>query len=78
MPAGGGGGFLINIRRIGQLIFGVRENDPVYNCPVHIEEGCAHVDGMLCDMKTCEILKKKKEDACLAKNVDQRVEDLSR
>lgn len=38
-----------------------RENDPVRSCDVYKTVGCAHVDGMLCDMKTCEILKKHKE-----------------
>lgn len=33
-----------------------RSNDPVYSCRVHKEIGCAHIDGMLCDMKTCGIL----------------------
>ena len=69
---------MISIRRIGQFIFGIREDDPVYNCVVYAEEGCAHVDGMLCNMKTCEILRKRREGICLAKNADQRVEDLSR
>lgn len=35
-------------------------NDPVRHCPVYkdLENGsCAHVDGFLCDMKTCNILK---------------------
>jgi len=35
---------------------GERTFDPVYNCEVHKEIGCSHVDGMLCDMKTCDIL----------------------
>ena len=30
-----------------------RLNDPVYHCEIYIAEGCAHVDGFLCDMKTC-------------------------
>ena len=36
------------------------DNDPVKNCAVYkdIDNGrCAHVDGFLCDMKTCNILK---------------------
>lgn len=40
-------------------IFG-RKNDPVKSCDVYKKEGCAHVDGPLCDMKTCEILSKFK------------------
>jgi hypothetical protein len=30
--------------------------DPVRHCDVYKAEGCAHVDGFLCDMKTCGIL----------------------
>lgn len=33
------------------------EDDPVYNCDVHKDIGCSHVDGMFCDMKNCIILK---------------------
>lgn len=32
-------------------------HDPVKSCEVHKEIGCAHVDGFLCDMQTCNILK---------------------
>ena len=38
----------------------IYKNDPVKNCAVYkdIDNGrCAHVDGFLCDMKTCIILK---------------------
>ena len=35
-------------------------NDPVHNCDVYTDLGCSHVDGYLCDMKTCGILKKHK------------------
>lgn len=30
-------------------------NDPVRNCKVYKLFGCSHIDGMLCDMKTCDI-----------------------
>jgi hypothetical protein len=30
-----------------------RRYDPVHNCHVYKNVGCAHVDGMYCDMKTC-------------------------
>lgn len=30
-------------------------DDPVRHCEVYKSEGCAHVDGFLCDMATCEI-----------------------
>lgn len=34
-----------------------RSNDPVYSCSYHKEHKCSHVDGYLCEMKTCNILK---------------------
>lgn len=34
----------------------MRANDPVYSCKIYTQEGCSHVDGYLCDMKTCNIL----------------------
>ena len=37
------------------------EDDPVYRCDIYITDGCSHVDGMLCNMKTCNILKDYKE-----------------
>lgn len=33
-------------------------NDPVKYCQVYKEIGCSHVDGYLCDMKTCDIRQK--------------------
>lgn len=33
------------------------KNDPVKDCIVFKTKGCSHVDGILCDMKTCTILK---------------------
>ena len=41
------------------------KNDPVRHCPAYkdLENGsCVHVDGYLCDMKTCNILKDYKEN----------------
>lgn len=32
-------------------------NDPVKSCAVYKLLGCSHVDGMLCEMETCTILK---------------------
>lgn len=46
------------------------KNDPVYSCQVHKTEGCAHVDGLLCDFPDCSILKAAQkphdDDACCA------------
>lgn len=29
--------------------------DPVTDCNVYKEKGCCHVDGLLCDFKTCSM-----------------------
>lgn len=35
-----------------------KKNDPVASCGVYkSKESCTHVDGYLCDMQTCDILK---------------------
>tara|TARA_R110000787_G_scaffold62470_3_gene141262 strand:+ start:1337 stop:1516 length:180 start_codon:yes stop_codon:yes gene_type:complete len=39
-----------------------KENDPVRSCDVYKKIGCSHVDGYLCDMKTCDILKDYKKE----------------
>jgi len=36
----------------------MRNGDPVRHCEVYKEIGCAHVDGYLCDMGTCDIREK--------------------
>ena len=38
----------------------LRSNDPVYSCIVYKRHGCSHLDGVLCDIKTCDILKEYK------------------
>lgn len=30
--------------------------DPLKHCGVYRKEGCTHVDGFLCDTRTCDIL----------------------
>ena len=35
----------------------IRDKDPVKHCALYLEEGCAHVDGYLCDFPDCTILK---------------------
>lgn len=37
------------------------KNDPIKQCEVYKQIHCSHVDGYLCDMKTCSILKDFKE-----------------
>lgn len=34
----------------------LRKTDPVYGCELYKEQGCAHVDGMLCDFPKCSML----------------------
>ena len=37
----------------------LRDNDPLYSCEVYKDKkngSCSHIDGCLCDMKTCNIL----------------------
>ena len=36
-------------------------DDPVRHCKAYKDMGCAHVDGMHCDMRTCDILKGYKD-----------------
>lgn len=38
--------------------------DPVHNCEVYKKDGCAHVDGPLCDIKTCDILDVLRLEKC--------------
>jgi len=44
-------------------------NDPVRKCSLYRNEGCAHVDGLLCDYPECSMLKeyndKLKESAMI-------------
>lgn len=50
----------------GYKILHMDDDDPVYHCPVFKKHGCSHVDGMLCDMKTCPILRAYRiEKECL-------------
>lgn len=39
-----------------------KDMDPVRHCTVYRTVGCAHIDGYLCHMKTCEILRDYLED----------------
>lgn len=42
------------IKKIAAKIKNRRQNDPVYSCQQYKTHGCAHVDGMLCNLKTCK------------------------
>lgn len=53
------GGRTMNIiKRIKRLWYRLCNSDPVYNCPVYKNEGCAHVDGPLCVPSDCDIVHK--------------------
>jgi hypothetical protein len=41
--------------KIIELLFHGSKDDPVRHCKVYKTVGCAHVDGMLCNMKTCDV-----------------------
>lgn len=57
-PGGKGSGarpLSVSIQKFGEefdRIFGSK-NDPVKHCEVYKKDGCAHVDGPLCNMNTC-------------------------
>ena len=38
---------------IKRLFYRWRNSDPAKHCPVYTEQGCAHVDGMLCNFPDC-------------------------
>lgn len=39
--------------------------DPVKSCPVYKNEGCAHVDGYLCNYPDCPMIEKTLNDKIL-------------
>ena len=45
------------LRKIISWFKNLRKSDPLYSCKVYKHHGCAHVDGFLCDMKSCPILR---------------------
>jgi hypothetical protein len=54
---------------LGRLLFWLHAcDDPVRHCDVYKAEGCAHVDGFLCDMKTCKILADHRAAAAIARD----------
>ena len=38
-----------------------RKNDPLYSCELYKNEGCSHIDGMLCDFPECSMNKEYME-----------------
>lgn len=53
---------MITIFDFFKKIFGKRDNDPVYYCDFYKEYGCPHIDGVLCEMKTCDTLIRHKNN----------------
>lgn len=43
------------MNKLMQFIFPWSKDDPVRHCNVYKTVGCAHVDGMLCNLKTCDV-----------------------
>lgn len=53
----------MNIKdKIKRLFYRVKNSDPVYNCPVYLNDGCALVDSPYCEISNCRILGKWKGD----------------
>lgn len=44
-------------------------NDPVTGCDLYKDEGCSHVDGLLCNYPDCEILKEHKTNCINKKDI---------
>lgn len=38
------------------IYYKFKKYDPVKKCEIYKREGCSHVDGIFCDMKTCSTL----------------------
>lgn len=45
--------FKIIIKRIKRFFFRLKNSDPFYHCPVWKNEGCSHVDGLICNFPNC-------------------------
>jgi len=50
-------GIALEVRKSLDKLPSVSFNDPVTQCQCYVEQGCSHVDGMHCEMKSCTILK---------------------
>lgn len=42
-------------KKIKRFYYRFRNSDPLHHCPYHLNEGCVHVDGPLCDFPKCSI-----------------------
>lgn len=43
------------VNKLKRLYWRWRNSDPVRKCPVYKNEGCSHVDGLLCNFPNCDI-----------------------
>jgi hypothetical protein len=48
--------FKIIIKRIKRFFFRLKNSDAFYHCPVWKNEGCSHVDGLICNFPNCTTL----------------------
>lgn len=48
-------GIMCAVGLIAPVIYGyfIKNTDPVHSCKLYKDEGCAHVDGMLCNFDEC-------------------------
>ena len=46
------------VQRLIEILENSLLSDPVRYCEVYRDIGCTHVDGYLCDMRTCDIRQK--------------------
>ena len=49
---------------------GIFKNDPVYHCKTYKQDGCAHVDGFLCDGPECEGFSKAPPKVSIAESAE--------
>lgn len=59
------------IKRIKRIYRRIYNGDPVYNCPVYKNEGCAHVDGPCCAFSDCEIVRKYLDHGCYNRSIKE-------
>lgn len=50
------------VTEIGWIVTAWMPYDPVKDCSVYINEGCAHIDGILCDINNCSFINKHTHD----------------
>jgi len=48
--------YMKRIENILTKLYG-RTTDPLRDCSLYKNEGCSHVDGFLCEVSSCEMLK---------------------